>query len=90
MASISRMEHVAASFLGHVVVSLSHRHVAIAFYATPPPPSTDHASTKIDEDVHTLTLQQPQENWRMDVGVSSNMMTDPSKLASYLNASTIC
>ncbi|KAL2906525.1 Retrovirus-related Pol polyprotein from transposon RE1 [Bienertia sinuspersici] len=54
-----------------------------SFYTAAPSPSHDYAPTNIDQAMHTLSLQQPDENWYMDTGATSHMTSSEGDLSSY-------
>lgn len=57
-----------------------------SFYTATPAPSV-YTPTDIDQALHTLSLNQPDENWYMDTGATSHMTANPGTLTSYFNLS---
>ena len=62
------------------------------FMATPTPPFVANTPpapvlTDVDKALHTMTLQQPDDQWYMDTGATSHMTSSPGTLSSYFQLS---
>ncbi|KAL2902682.1 Retrovirus-related Pol polyprotein from transposon RE2 [Bienertia sinuspersici] len=59
-----------------------------SFYTPAPSPShASHVPTNIDQAMHTLSLQQPDDHWYMDTGATSHITSSKGNLSSCFQLS---